>query len=34
MTTANDYDFYKIMCENALEAYPFEGAPEDRKSVV
>ncbi len=28
MTTAGEYDIYKSMCERALEAYPFAGAPQ------
>ena len=28
MTIADDYGIYKALCEEALEAYPFSGAPE------
>ena len=34
MTTVDDYGFYKAMCEKALEAYPFEGAPETSSKAM
>ena len=34
MTTASEYDFYKTMCEKALEAYPFKDAPDTSSKAM
>ena len=34
MNRAASYEEYKLMCERALEEYPFEGAPETSRSAM
>ena len=34
MNKAASYEEYKLMCERALEEYPFEGAPETSRSAM